>query len=119
MFTFILVYLFALSELASAAPRNKRASDCTTTISSINDASSAGDCTTVNIEGFTVPAGQGFELDLADETTVNLSESTNRHAPSLYNVLLDGNVLFGNVSWEGPLFTISTFQYQVSNANIN
>ncbi|KAL5523846.1 hypothetical protein ACEPAG_8019 [Sanghuangporus baumii] len=84
-------FVFCAISVALAAPKSKRASDCTTTIDSIDDAANAGDCTTVNINGFTVPAGQGFELDLADGTTVNLN----------------GNILFGNVSWGGPLFTIS------------
>ncbi|EJD03056.1 uncharacterized protein FOMMEDRAFT_84384 [Fomitiporia mediterranea MF3/22] len=64
--------------------------DCTTTISSIADATNASTCATVNINGFTVPAGEGFTLNLADGATVNLL----------------GDVLFGNKSWEGPLFTI-------------
>ena len=50
------------------------ASDCTATINSLDDVDGAKDCTTVNINGFTVPAGEGFELDLADGTTVNLSK---------------------------------------------
>ena len=57
----------------SAAPK-KRAEDCTVTINSISDASSASSCTTVNINGFTVPGGEGFTLDLADGSTVNLSK---------------------------------------------
>jgi hypothetical protein len=64
----------ALSTLALAAPRSKRAADCTATVSSLDDADGASDCTTVNINGFTVPAGEGFELDLADGSTVNLSK---------------------------------------------
>ena len=68
------VLVFALSSVTFAAPRQKRGADCTTTISSLDDAANAGDCTTVEINGFTVPAGEGFELDLADGTTVNLSE---------------------------------------------
>ncbi|EJD03049.1 endo-polygalacturonase PG1 [Fomitiporia mediterranea MF3/22] len=91
MYSRLVLVLLATTAYVSAAPKSKRASDCTTTISSIDDATNAGDCTTVNINGFTVPAGEGFELDLADGTTVNLN----------------GNVLFGNKSWEGPLFTIS------------
>ncbi|KZS96890.1 endo-polygalacturonase PG1 [Sistotremastrum niveocremeum HHB9708] len=65
---------------------------CTTgTISSLSDVSSAQGCATVNINGFTVPAGQGFTLSLANNAVVNLK----------------GNILFGNQSWAGPLFTIS------------
>ncbi|KAI5120648.1 hypothetical protein M0805_007985 [Coniferiporia weirii] len=67
------------------------ATDCTATINSLSDVSGAADCTTVNINGFTVPAGEGFTLSLATGSTVNLN----------------GNILFGNKSWAGPLFTIS------------
>ncbi|KAL5528361.1 hypothetical protein ACEPAF_7497 [Sanghuangporus sanghuang] len=58
---------------------SKRASGCIVTISSLDDVNGALDCTTVKMNGFT---SQGFELDLADDTTVNL----------------DGDVLFENKS---------------------
>ncbi|THH01440.1 hypothetical protein EW145_g6915 [Phellinidium pouzarii] len=45
---------------------------CTATISSLSDVDAAKDCTTVNINGFTVPAGEGFTLSLATGSTVNL-----------------------------------------------
>ncbi len=51
------------------------ASDCTGTISSLDDVDAAVKCTTVNINSFTVPAGKTFDLKLADSTTVNLSAS--------------------------------------------
>ncbi|EPQ57695.1 hypothetical protein GLOTRDRAFT_104965 [Gloeophyllum trabeum ATCC 11539] len=76
---------------AAAAARVPRSADCTGTISSLDDVSSAQKCSTVNINGFTVPGGQGFTLSLVDGATVNLK----------------GDVLFGNKSWAGPLFTIS------------
>lgn len=60
--------------LALAASANA-AGDCTATISSLDDVDGAQDCTTVNINEFTVPAGEGFDLDLADGTTVNLSKA--------------------------------------------
>lgn len=62
------VLIFLGSSLAASL-----ASDCTATINSLDDVDGASDCTTVEINGFTVPAGQGFELDLVDGTTVNLS----------------------------------------------
>ncbi|TFK54351.1 glycoside hydrolase family 28 protein [Heliocybe sulcata] len=68
-----------------------RSADCVGTIASLSDVASAQECSTVNIEGFTVPAGEGFTLSLVDGATVNLR----------------GDVLFGNLSWAGPLFTIS------------
>ncbi|TFK54345.1 endo-polygalacturonase PG1 [Heliocybe sulcata] len=90
--------MFSLSQLvfvgaaASAiAAHVPRASSCTGTISSLSDVSSAQKCATVNINGFTVPGGSGFTLSLVDGATVNLN----------------GDVLFGNKSWAGPLFTIS------------
>jgi len=64
---------------------------CTATINSLSDVSAAEKCTTVNINGFTVPAGEGFTLSLAENTVVNLN----------------GDILFGNKSWAGPLFTVS------------
>ncbi|KAF8415331.1 hypothetical protein L210DRAFT_2727394 [Boletus edulis BED1] len=47
-------------------------------------------CTTVNIDAFTVPAGQTFNLDLLEGTTVNVL----------------GEIQFGNLSWAGPLFEV-------------
>jgi hypothetical protein len=49
-------------------------SGCIGTISSLNDVSNAVKCTTVNINAFTVPAGQTFALQLLDGTTVNVCE---------------------------------------------
>jgi hypothetical protein len=40
----------------------------------LNDVSNAVECTTVNINAFTVPAGQTFALQLLDGTTVNVCE---------------------------------------------
>ena len=74
MLTSLLLALGAISHV-SAAPK-KRADDCTVTINSLDDASSASSCTTVVINSFTVPAGEGFELDLADGSTVTLSMNT-------------------------------------------
>ena len=47
---------------------------CTGTISSLDDVSAAVECTTVNINSFTVPAGETFNLELATGTTVNVRE---------------------------------------------
>ena len=52
------------------------ASDCTGTIASLDDVAAAVKCTTVNINSFTVPAGETFDLKLLDGTTVNLSASS-------------------------------------------
>ena len=70
--------LLALTLSVSASPvynstLDARASDCTGTISSLNDVSSAVKCTTVVINVFTVPAGKTFELKLASGTHVTLS----------------------------------------------
>ncbi|KAG1880987.1 glycoside hydrolase [Suillus subluteus] len=73
-----------------AAVTAASSSSCTGTISSLNDVSSAIKCTTVNINAFTVPAGQTFKLQLLDGTTVNVL----------------GEIQFGNVSWAGPLFQV-------------
>lgn len=52
---------------------------CTGTISSLNDVAAAVKCTTVNINSFTVPAGQTFSLSLASGSTVNMCKS--EHIP--------------------------------------
>ncbi|KII92356.1 glycoside hydrolase family 28 protein [Plicaturopsis crispa FD-325 SS-3] len=83
--------LFALLLCASAVVASPLASGCVGTISSLDDVDAAVECTTVNINAFTVPAGESFSLDLATGTTVNLN----------------GDVLFGNKTWAGPLFAIS------------
>ncbi|KIP07777.1 glycoside hydrolase family 28 protein [Phlebiopsis gigantea 11061_1 CR5-6] len=71
-----------------AAPR---AQACTGTISSLDDVADAVECTTVNINSFTVPAGETFNLELLTGTTVNVL----------------GDVTFGEKNWDGPLFQIS------------
>ncbi|QRV81282.1 polygalacturonase [Ceratobasidium sp. AG-Ba] len=72
--------------LATAAPIGR----CTGTISSLSDVSAAQKCTTININSFTVPAGQTFALSLSSGTTVNLL----------------GDIKFGVANWAGPLFSI-------------
>lgn len=66
-----LLILLVVLPLCLASP-HRRASDCTGTIASLDDIDDAVECTTVNIESFTVPAGETFEIELADGTTVNL-----------------------------------------------
>ncbi|KAI0332225.1 endo-polygalacturonase PG1 [Cubamyces sp. BRFM 1775] len=83
-----LAALLVFARVIVAAPA---ASDCTGTISSLDDVSAAVKCTTVNINSFTVPAGETFNLDLADGTTVNMQ----------------GDVTFAVKDWEGPLFQVS------------
>ncbi|KAF9225462.1 glycoside hydrolase family 28 protein [Gyrodon lividus] len=86
------IILASLSTLAKAAPApdHKSSSGCIGTISSLSDVSTAVLCTTVNINAFTVPAGETFNLDLLDGTTVNVL----------------GEIQFGNMSWAGPLFEV-------------
>ncbi|TFK83615.1 glycoside hydrolase family 28 protein [Polyporus arcularius HHB13444] len=89
MSTFLrLAGLLAFLPFIVAAPS---ATDCTGTISSLDDVSAAVKCTTVNINAFTVPAGKTFDLSLADGTTVNLQ----------------GDVKFAVKNWDGPLFQVS------------
>lgn len=84
--TVLAVLLASRTTLASPA-----SATCTGTISSLDDVSDAVKCTTVNINSFTVPAGETFDLELASGTTVNMQ----------------GDVTFGNKTWDGPLFQIS------------
>ncbi|CAE6479740.1 unnamed protein product [Rhizoctonia solani] len=73
--------------LAVAAP----AAACVGTIASLNDVAAAQKCNTVNIKGFTVPAGKTFDLTLQAGATVNML----------------GDVKFGVANWAGPLFRIT------------
>ncbi|OBZ76231.1 hypothetical protein A0H81_03399 [Grifola frondosa] len=82
-----LAALLLFAQLLVAAPAGK---DCTGTISSLDDVDDAVECTTVNINAFTVPAGETFNLDLADGTTVTMN----------------GDVTFGTKNWDGPLFEV-------------
>jgi len=83
--------LLALPLFTAAASVEKRSSACTGTISSLSDVTAAVACTTVNINAFTVPAGQALTLTLLSGTTVNLN----------------GDITFGVSNWAGPLFTVS------------
>ena len=60
------------------------ATACTGTISSLDDVSDAVKCTTVNINSFTVPAGETFNLDLASGTTVNMRKLVHILTMDLY-----------------------------------
>ncbi|EMD36930.1 glycoside hydrolase family 28 protein [Gelatoporia subvermispora B] len=86
---FATLSVFAI--LAVQAIPSPAATPCTGTIASLDDVDDAVKCTTVEIMSFTVPAGETFDLKLEDGTTVNMM----------------GDVAFGNMTWEGPLFEIS------------
>lgn len=66
--------LLTLFTSVKAVPQAASSSNCVGTITSLSDVSAAVQCTTVNINGFTVPAGQTFNLDLLQGTTVNVCE---------------------------------------------
>ena len=72
MFPFLV--LISLFTLAKAVPQATPSSRCVGTISSLSDVNAAVQCTTVNINAFTVPAGETFSLDLLQGTTVNVCE---------------------------------------------
>ena len=74
MLSSLAVLLFALVALTSASPSRKRGADCTSTVDSLDDAANVKECTTVVINGFTVPAGETLTLDFADGSTVSVSE---------------------------------------------
>jgi len=66
-------------------------SSCSATINSLSDVSDAVKCTTITINGFTVPARKSLILKLVTGTTITMN----------------GDISFGNASWAGPLFIIS------------
>ena len=65
--------LFVLAFLAAAINAAPSTSDCTGTISSLDDVANAVKCTNVVINSFTVPAGKTFDLKLASGSTVTMS----------------------------------------------
>ncbi|KAG8731510.1 hypothetical protein FRC11_003954 [Ceratobasidium sp. 423] len=79
--------LFSLAPVVFASPARR----CTGTIPSLDDVSSAVECTTININSFTVPAGETFSISAPTGATINLL----------------GDVTFGYEEWAGPLFQLS------------
>ncbi|CAE6530854.1 unnamed protein product [Rhizoctonia solani] len=77
-----------LSALSVSATPVQR---CTGTISSLDDVSGAVKCTTINIESFTVPAGETFSIAAPDGATINVK----------------GKVTFSYKEWSGSLFELS------------
>ncbi|KII91171.1 glycoside hydrolase family 28 protein [Plicaturopsis crispa FD-325 SS-3] len=95
----LIILASVLSVFASPAPApepetEKIGKRCTATISSASDITSDNlACTTINVESFTMTAGETLALTgLASGTTVNLL----------------GDVTFGVKDWAGPLFQIGT-----------
>jgi len=72
------------------APR-KIGKRCTGTIQSLADVAAAQECLTINIGGFTVPAGSTFALAPPDGAVISLT----------------GQITFAFKNWAGPLMTIS------------
>ena len=71
------------------------------------DVDSAVKCTTITLNGFTVPARKTLLLDLMTGTTVTMSEYSHLlHQELSLTSVLDGDMSFGNASWAGPLFFI-------------
>ncbi|KAF8149563.1 polygalacturonase [Crassisporium funariophilum] len=83
MLAILSALLLTSATLANAA--------CSATISSLADVAAAVKCTSITLNGFTVPGGQGLTLNLAAGTTVTMN----------------GDIAFGNLSWAGPLFSVS------------
>ncbi|EUC65131.1 endo-polygalacturonase [Rhizoctonia solani AG-3 Rhs1AP] len=79
--------LFSLAPVVFGSPARR----CTGTISSIDDVSSAIECTTININSFTVSAGQTFSISAPTGATINVP----------------GDVTFGYEEWAGPLFQLT------------
>ncbi|KAJ7832988.1 pectin lyase fold/virulence factor [Mycena leptocephala] len=74
----------------SGVPPRKIGKRCTGTIASLADVAAAQECTTINIAGFTVPAGQTFSLSPPDSAIVSMT----------------GQITFGVAQWAGPLMVI-------------
>jgi hypothetical protein len=62
---------------------------------------------TINVNGFTVPAGSTFALSLLAGTTVNIRKAPplSAHGPNSRTCLV-GDISFGEKLWAGPLFSI-------------
>ncbi|KZP09158.1 glycoside hydrolase family 28 protein [Athelia psychrophila] len=93
--TFALALLGSHLSMASPTPQDSHLGKrCTATISSASDVTAANlACTTINIESFTMTAGETLAITgLASGTAVNLL----------------GEVTFGVSNWAGPLFEIGT-----------
>lgn len=80
MVSLSIAVLLACITVAFAAPMNetlnaprKIGKRCTGIIQSLADVAAAEECTTINIGGFTVPAGQTFALAPPDGAVVSLT----------------------------------------------
>ncbi|KAJ6542840.1 pectin lyase fold/virulence factor [Mycena capillaripes] len=74
----------------TVVPPSKVGKRCTGQISSLADVAAAQECTTINIAGFTVPAGQTFSLSPPDGAVVSMT----------------GQITFAVTPWAGPLMVI-------------
>ncbi|KAJ6498926.1 glycoside hydrolase [Mycena sanguinolenta] len=72
------------------APR-KIGKRCTGTIESLADVAAAQECLTINVSGFTVPAGSTFALAPPDGAVVSMT----------------GQITFAFKNWAGPLMTVT------------
>lgn len=79
------------SDFEASSPPPKIGKRCTGSIQSLGDVAAAVECTTINVGGFTVPAGQTFTLPAPDNAVINLT----------------GAITFGVAFWAGPLFVIT------------
>ena len=71
------------------------------------DVANAVKCTTITLNGFTVPAKKTLTLSLATGTTVTMSECPHLpHQELLLTSISEGDISFGNASWAGPLFAV-------------
>ncbi|KAJ7328088.1 pectin lyase fold/virulence factor [Mycena albidolilacea] len=76
--------------MTSVVPSRKVGKRCTGEIFSLADVAAAQECTTINIAGFTVPAGQTFSLSPPDGAVVSMT----------------GQITFAVTPWAGPLMVI-------------
>ncbi|KAJ6567240.1 pectin lyase fold/virulence factor [Mycena vulgaris] len=86
----VVVAIASPANVTLNAPR-KIGKRCTGTIQSLADVAAAEECLTINIGGFTVPAGSTFALAPPDNAVVSLT----------------GQITFAFKNWAGPLMTIT------------
>lgn len=80
---------------------------CTGSIQSLDDVANAVKCTTINIGGFTVPAGRKQIIQRKTNEAHSYTDTFTLAAPDNAVINLTGALTFGVSFWAGPLFVIT------------